>query len=268
MRKIVAVSMRAQHDTVVGNRILEGFREWNDLGYDIVASDGGSSSQLRHAAEDLGVEVLDRPAPDIGYGVKQSIGRAKEKSADVIIYTESDKSGKYGFQSKAEECIKPIQDGEADLVMIGRTDRSRETYPKFQIQIEKVINHFYDRATTELYGQNIGDVTYGPRAFKPEIAEYFLNTSLVNWATHFEPLLRIAHDKKRIKTSEVEMEFLDPEEHSDPKNVAFRIEQTLDIVQPVLVHVRQNARPEKTLDYLEDYTKNLWETTALARKLA
>src|SRR3989344_5304210 len=102
--KPVVATIIYDRDSSERARILEGLREWRNLGLEVIASAGGASGQLRDEAAKLRVTLLDRNGRLYGHGMRQAIKYAGGV-ADTIIWTEGDKSRKFGFQNYAAGCL-------------------------------------------------------------------------------------------------------------------------------------------------------------------
>lgn len=108
----------------------------------------------------------------LGVGPPRRLGirRAKdllESKRGAIVWTEPEK---VGIEEFIEKIVAPLRDGTADLVIVGRTIASLFTYVWWQIFWEICGNVFCYVIMGRLF-----DYFFTPRAFTPEVADFFLN---------------------------------------------------------------------------------------------
>ncbi len=231
LKAAVALSVYDKGKRTEWKRLLGTVKEWRGIGLEVYVSDGDSLPGLVGKMRALGAKVLKKKHSSIGEGIKDSI-REAAKHGDIIIVSEGDKSGKYGFSKNFRKIVEPIEKEEADIVIVGRTGKSIKTYPKIQQFTEqKIINSFYLSSIKKLPRR--ADLSYGPRAFRAGLAKYFSGSKYRDWAILYEPLIRIAHAGFRISSVKVTMHFLDREE-GKPEFVSYRLQQAKEIIAPLV----------------------------------
>ncbi|MBI4015203.1 MAG: hypothetical protein HY362_00570 [Candidatus Aenigmarchaeota archaeon] len=231
MKAVVALSVYDKGKRAEWKRLLETVKEWRLLELEVYVSDGGSSKKLIKTIKGLGAVVLGKKHSSIGDGIKDSI-REAAKHGDIIIVSEGDKSGKYGFSKNFRKILKPIEQGKADLVIVGRTGPSIKSYPKIQQFTEqKIINSLYLTALRKIPQGT--DLSYGPRVFRKELAKYFTNSKCIGWDIMYKPLIKIVKDGWKVAEVKIKMKFLDKEE-GKPEFVAYRLKQAEEIIAPLI----------------------------------
>ncbi|HEX9295106.1 MAG TPA: glycosyltransferase family 2 protein [Polyangiaceae bacterium] len=84
----------------------------------IVVVDNGSRDATAHVAAARGAVVVSEPRRGYGYACLAGIGRAKELGANVVLLLDADGSDD---PDEAPRLLRPVLDGEADLVLGVRT---------------------------------------------------------------------------------------------------------------------------------------------------
>ncbi len=241
-------------------RILEGLREWRALGLEVIASAGRSGKELKNQAKDMGVTLIERDGLLYGNGMRQAIQAAGEKT-DVVIWTEGDKSGKFGFQSHVSRCLAFFDRTKADITVIGRTKESMLTHPHQQkFSEEGIINFFYFKALEDIAGgqkYNITDFCYGPKIIGKRALKHFVESEHLNYAACFTPLLAAAKKGLNMNEIKVPMEFVLKNEFGDANALAFRAWQAYEIIEPIIAHYME-ANPRRLLNFvLPELTKRM-----------
>lgn len=262
-KSIIATISYDRNDPSLRDRMIQSFQEWKELGIDVVTSDSGSSEEFIKKVKDMGVEVLKRPDSFVGTGIKQSIQRAVELGADEIVYTESDKSGKYGFTKEIKKCLLKL--GEADIVIPSRTNSAFATYPHDRQWTEtNIINFFYGKLLQDLADSTVKDYSYGPRVFRKEVAPFFVKSPYIDWAASFEPLINMTHNgAKKITEVKVDAEYIVGTDTLDAQATAYRVEQSHQIMQPIIAYYRTH-RPDQFFDMFRQYSSILQKASSLA----
>ena len=266
-KSIIATVSYDRNDSSLRDRMIQSFQEWKALGMDVVTSDSGSSEEFVKKIKDMGIEVLRRPDGFVGTGIKQSIQKAVELGADKIVYTESDKSRKYGFTKEIKTCLSKLE--EADIVIPSRTALAFATYPHVRQWTEtNIINFFYGKLLYDLAGSEVKDYSYGPRVFRKEVAPFFVKSPYIDWAASFEPLINMAHDgakkgkKRKITEVKVDAEYPVGTDALDAQATAYRVEQSHQIMQPIIAYYRTH-KPDKFFDIFRQYSSILQRASNL-----
>ncbi len=131
----------------------------------IIVCDDGSTDYTGIIAEKLGAIVV-RHECNLGYGaaLRTLFKKALEYKPDIVITLDADYQHDPSYIPKL---IKPILDGEADVVIACRTrDDETPAYRRFAIKL-----------LTNLLDKNVIDSQSGFRAYRADILEYLIPTS-------------------------------------------------------------------------------------------
>jgi hypothetical protein len=185
--------------------------------YPLVVVDNSSSESFLQQLKDIFPSYLSQTTPGFGKGKREAIAKAV-KQADIIVLTEPEKISLLNF---IQEITEPIQNNSADLVIPRR--KSVTSYPLFQQKTEQLLNEVWRNITkTDL------DISIGPRVFRKDIAEFFLDYNGKfgdRWESIFLPVIDAIRAKKRVK--DVEIEYLHPAEQTaqEEGNIEFDLKR-------------------------------------------
>lgn len=159
---------------------LQTLREAKENGYQVLVVDGGSSNSFKEALTNLGVVV--RPQLKKGYsaGRQQSYTEASQlDGAKIILSTEAEKFSVI-HDCLFDDAIKPLLQGDADIVLLKRDEQAFATYPPEQVVFEKKANKLWNDIMKKhgllFKDAEDLDIWFGPRLFRndPAIVNYFL----------------------------------------------------------------------------------------------
>lgn len=163
--------------------------------YEILVVDDGSTDKTAQTAKKAGALVHSHP---YNYGLAETfrteMEKALERKNDVIIHIDAD----YQYIPKEiPNLIKPIEKGEADIVLGSRFAGTIESMP----WLNRWGNRAFSRVVSnisKLKGENkITDAQTGFRAFRREFAE---KVKIVSTHTYTqEMIIRAVREKFRIK---------------------------------------------------------------------
>lgn len=241
-------------DGIRGDLALELLRKALDNGVQVVACDGGSSTDFLFALEKFsnkGLTVVNSNiqgrAPQRRSAFETAVSLPNGK---VIIYTQAEK---VPLIDNIVEISKPILDGRADIVIPKRNQNLfKESYPDYMWQSEIRVNATYDwllKRAKLMKPEESFDWFFGPVVFKndPEIVTMFLKKYRVegsirsrigavadpekNSGSHYFPIIEALFKGKRVVS--VEVPFIYPEtqrknELSEEKVADFRQRRQLD----------------------------------------
>jgi len=212
-----------------------------DLGYDVMIVDGGSAEELLKEYERYGAKVFEEEKMQvtntIGRGRRQAIREAFNIGKNVVAWIEPEKEP---YIPELIKTVEPVIDG-IDIVVPKR--KSLESYPHPQKMAENSGNRFWAALTkTEL------DVWFGPRTFKNEIAEYFLNYKGEYgdmWDSIFIPVMNAIYDSKSVIS--IEVDYVHPEsqriiEEKDPQFSEKRLKQLDNLTESLYKHWRAMSK--------------------------
>ncbi|MBI5804122.1 glycosyltransferase [Candidatus Pacearchaeota archaeon] len=252
MKVTIATTTYDKNEEKESRAIINALREWHDLGFNIVVSDGGSSKNLLNQMSEIGkIKIRQRKSEKVGTGIRQAIAEAFRES-DVVIFSDGDKGGSYGFQAKAKEFLSELED--RDILVVGRTDNSFDSYPPFQRKIEREIdNYFYSKFIKRISGQDVSDVTYGPRIIGKNAEKYFTDTTYETWAAAYEPILTAA--RAGLKVGEVKADIKFPSERKEVGDFqkAYRICQAFQLVEPIISQMLSRGEIKHLEELLREF---------------
>lgn len=205
-----------------------------NLGYEVIIVDGGSKADLLNAFESSGAILKVEPPKEgetTNWGLRRRMAFqiAYERNKPVIVWTEPEKEP---FISQIEKVVYPILEGKADISIPRR--KSIASYPSIQQDIERFANAYWEKLT----GLDL-DIWFGPRAWKRDITNYFLDYKGDygdRWEVTFVPILRAIMDGKKV--ADVKIDYLHPSEQTaiEEDNLDFfkkRAEQLHNVVSAV-----------------------------------
>ena len=163
---------------VRGDIALQTFHEAMADGYQVAVVDGGSSPAFLEALGKTGVTVETEKERGMSASRRQafeSISGADD--VKVICWTEPEKLSM--VRDCISEAIKPIEAGEADIVVPRRDAEAFATYPDYQVKFEQDSNHLWNDILRRhhLMPEDAPDLDawIGPRVFRndPDIVALF-----------------------------------------------------------------------------------------------
>lgn len=171
---------------------------------DAVTSEETSHAEIQQAFRWAGGTVQRQaPGTKTGASRRQAFGAAPE--ADVHVWTEPEKTD---LIRHVPAIIKPILDGEADIVVPKRTERSFDSYPKYQVDSEQLANTVF----AEVTGLPL-DVMFGPVAFSDKFTRYFVNCDPTDYGgadTYIQQIALMVALSKGARVRSVEIDFFYP----------------------------------------------------------
>jgi glycosyltransferase involved in cell wall biosynthesis len=173
---------------------------YSEIPHDIVDAvilvDDGSSDQTASIARDLGMRVFVHTR-NFGYGANQKTcyREALKSGADIIVMVHPD----YQYDpTLLPEIIKPIQDGEADVVLGSRLLGGRvleQGMPWWKY----VSNRFLTKVENVIFGLNLAEYHTGYRAYRRESIEAVnINMNSDNFIFDQEIMAQFVHLRMRI----------------------------------------------------------------------
>jgi glycosyltransferase involved in cell wall biosynthesis len=196
MKTIVATITFDRGHKDEANKIIKTMKSLRSLGYDVVAVDSGSSAETVQKMKELGVDVRQQAEKGVGSAIKESVQRAYQKGADIIVYMEGDK---YMFGKHLKKVIEPVASGRAAISIPSRDWKSYKVMPMPQLVTEGI-----GIALESIAAGKYADYIFGPRAFTRDIAPMLIEYKGKDWgALHYgiTKAARLGHKVERVSVS-------------------------------------------------------------------
>ncbi len=197
---IVATSTLYREDNVTdkirAKLALKTIKKARKDGYEIIVVDTGNWIELRKRFEKSGAIVIEDKSETMGASRREAFREACNRNADIIIWMEPEK---HDFIRSIKECVKPIIENKADIVIPKR--KSVKSYPLAQQLIEPFANLFWKELT-----KSDLDMWFGVRIFRREVSHYFLEYRGEygdKWDSLFIPIINALAKKKKIVSIEI-----------------------------------------------------------------
>ncbi|MBM3199818.1 glycosyltransferase [Candidatus Woesearchaeota archaeon] len=171
-------------------------RQSTSLGYETIIVDCGSHDKLLKEFERYGAKVSNQKEKGMGNAKRQAIQEALDTKKEIITWTEPEKQS---FIKDVSKTAEPILENRADIVIPKR--KSLKSYPVAQQYAEHFGNLFWKTLTGHDF-----DMWFGPRTWKRELSDYFLNYKSEygdKWDIFFLPIIDMMVDKKKLLSVEV-----------------------------------------------------------------
>lgn len=193
------------------------FKNILELGSKLIVIDGESTHQdfLREMArlkEKYKDNFILETKPELCmsgsrlYGLQKAIQISDENS--IFFCTDPEKSGLI-TKENILNCIKPIIEGKADIVIPQRSDVTFETMPSFQKIVEQGCNEQFNKLFMK-FDKKILDYWIGVRIFNKRALESFLNykpNREYPWGFLFISLMMAKKEGLKFASSENNVEF-------------------------------------------------------------
>ncbi len=135
-------------------------------GYGVLVVDDSSDSLVSERLSRTGAIVCSATSKGMAHGRRQLFTFADgARAADFFLWTEPEKDDLIRL---VPQIMAPLRSGEADIVVVGRTEASWATCPSLQVKSERRANAIYREAT----GLDV-DVFRGPVAFNRRALPFF-----------------------------------------------------------------------------------------------
>ncbi len=152
----------------------------------------GSTDRTGELAKDAGAIVIDN-GRNIGLGRSIRRGYQEAVGMDYDIVVQLDADGQYD-PDEIPKLVKPIVDGEADMVLGSRLDNLMYDMPG----MKRFGNRAFTWVLRRFTGQDVNDGQTGFRAMKREVLETALPTSEFSYTQ--EMIIKVAKEGWRIKS--------------------------------------------------------------------
>ncbi len=215
-------SLQDESSYIRSELAIELITKAKNLGYEIVVVDNHSSEGFLQQLKNNNINYLEQLGSSMGEGKRDAI-RESIRLADVVCLTEPEK---VSLLDSIQIITEPIINRKADMVIPKR--KSLSTYPHFQQSTEIKLNSVWKKVTAiEL------DISFGPRIFSREMANYFLNYQSKygdRWESIFLPVIDAVKDRKKIVSVEINYNHPQTQTQNEEGNKAFELKR-LDQLQ-------------------------------------
>lgn len=217
--------------------------------YRVILVDGSPSPQIGRAFQDIGAKVFRQKESGMGPSRRQafSLPLVCANTGDIFFWTELEKTDIIRF---IPEIIEPIIKGDCDISIPVRTEKSRQTYPKFQWDVEHVANRVYQEITGLLV-----DSVFGPVGMNYQALPYFASCEpkklgvADNYIQHIAPMVAFSRGL-RILSPGVEVDFeYPPRQREEEEGPLFRqmVEKRLGQIEELVeafIKLGQDLKPD------------------------
>ena len=213
-------------DNYRSNLAKKTIKNATDLGYKIIVVDGGSSEKILREFEKYGAQIYSQTSNGMGNSRRQAITEAYSSGKEIIAWMEPEKNN---YINKIIDTAIPILNNSAEIVIPKR--KSLKSYPLYQQYAERFGNEFWK----ELTGTNL-DMWFGPRTWRKESSNYFLNNSSTNnncWDSIFIPIMNAIIDNKKVISVEIDYTHPKKQTELEEHNLIFykkRLEQLENLI--------------------------------------
>lgn len=192
-------------------------RKATESGFTFVIVDGSPDPEVTKVLVAEGAHVIRESGCGMGAAKRQVALECLRMGADVMMLTEPERPDLIRF---VDTVTAPVLRGEADVVIVGRTSQSFETYPEHQRVSEMEGNRRYN----EVCGTGDVDAYFGPVVFcQPEIRR-FIDFNPNNFGapdTYIHTFVPILSRKFGAKVASIKIDFIyDPAQKSEEEAVS------------------------------------------------
>jgi hypothetical protein len=132
-------------------------------GFGVLATEPTSDEVVRFLEQDLGASVGRAPADgNVGRHRRKSVSLAGDSPA--VLYSDLDHVLRW-IEADRHEVEKVLASTDADLIVVGRTDRAMAACPRRLRDTETIVNHIYALATGRRW-----DLMFAIRLLSPRAA--------------------------------------------------------------------------------------------------
>ena len=197
--KIIITIPAYNEEGTIGNVISEikEIMDKTEYEYNIIVVSDGSTDNTANVARNSGALVYSH---QYNYGLAETfrteMEKALESNAEIMVHIDAD--GQYRPE-EIPKLIKPIENGEADLMLGSRFGGTIEKMPT----VKKLGNIGFSKVVSQICGIKITDAQTGFRAFTREVAE---KITIISTHTYTQEQI-IKAVKNKFKVKEVPIYF-------------------------------------------------------------
>ena len=195
---------------------LDTAKKWKELELPFVVVDGSPDSKVAGALRARGATVLTAYALGIASQRQEGARYVIDQGGNKIITSEPEKTGMPDF---AEEISRMLD--EFSVVVIGRTERSKESMPPFQRRTEELIGWLFEY----ILGMP-ADALAGPRGYNRQGMQHLLGypsdaPGMNNWLYMYYTVLAAMANGERVGGTEVDLMYPESQVKQETDNLDF-----------------------------------------------
>ena len=195
---------------------LDTARGWYEQGLPLVVVDGSPDDKVAGALRARGATVLDAQRPGIASQRQQGTLYVLGQGGDKIITHEPEKPSTPGIAGEVAEMLD-----DHSIVVIGRTERSKESMPPFQRRTEELAGWVLERT--------LGlppDALAGPRGYNRQGMQHLLSypsdrPGMNNWVYMYYNLLEARANGERVGGIQADLMYPEAQVEQETGNSAF-----------------------------------------------
>ena len=196
--------------------VLDTAKKWKELELPFVVVDGSPDSKVAGALRARGATVLTAYALGIASQRQEGARYVIDQGGNKIITSEPEKTGMPDF---AEEISRMLD--EFSVVVIGRTERSKESMPPFQRRTEELIGWLFEY----ILGMP-ADALAGPRGYNRQGMQHLLDypsdaPGMNNWLYMYYTVLAAMANGERVGGTEVDLMYPESQVKQETDNLDF-----------------------------------------------
>ena len=192
-------------------------------GHPVIVVDGSPDDGISQSFRKVGAMVFKQQARGMGPSRRELFTHAGKPEIydaglpDVFVWLEPEREDLVRWLPMI---AKPIQDGEADIVIPERTETSWASYPAFQIESEQTVNQVYAAVT----GRR-DDMTFGPLAFPFALSSLFGDCNPERYGgydTYIQQIAAMEAMARGCRVWSVPVDFIYPPEQKQEEEITKR----------------------------------------------
>lgn len=195
---------------------LDTAKKWKELELPFVVVDGSPDSKVAGALRARGATVLTACALGIPHQRRRGAGYVIDQGGNKIITSEPEKPSMPEF---AEEISRMLD--KHSVVVIGRTEASKESMPPFQRRTEELIGWLFEY----ILGMP-ADALAGPRGYNRQGMQHLLDypsdaPGMNNWLYMYYTVLAAMANGERVGGTKVDLMYPESQVKQETDNLDF-----------------------------------------------
>ena len=195
---------------------LDTARRWSEQELPLVVVDGSPDDKVAGALRARGATVLAAQQPGIASQRQEGARYVLQEGGDKIITHEPEKPSTPGIARAVAEMLD-----DHSIVVIGRTERSKESMPPFQRRTEELAGWVLEH-TLGLPA----DALAGPRGYNRQGIQHLLSypsdrPGMNNWMYMYNNLLKAMANEERVGEIQADLMYPELQVEQETGNPAF-----------------------------------------------